>query len=108
MSTSPEKIESLLGFAARAGKLVYGADNIVLSKRVRVVLVSGDLQENTRKKLLAYGQERNVPLIVSKKPLCEILKRDGVKAVGVTDKQMASAMGRYVSDNFIWMATEVD
>lgn len=110
MPTSPEKIESLLGFAVRAGKVLFGFDALVAPKRahVHLVLYGPDLAENTKTKLDRLCAERKIPRLLCKKTLEEMLRRSGVKAVGITDKQMARAMVRYANENFIWIAPEVD
>lgn len=110
MPTSPEKIESILGFAARAGKLLYGLDTLLAGGRTHthVVLYGNDLQESAVKKLTAYAKQKKVPLIRCRRAVGDILGRAGVKVVGVIDKQMARAMTRYTSENFILIAPEVD
>lgn len=109
MDTKPEKIESLLGFAVKAGKVLYGIDAIEnLRSRVYLILYGYDLGENTLNKLISVAQYRKVPLIRTGKPMNELVFREGVKIVGISDRQMAKAMKKYVNENFILIAPEVN
>lgn len=109
MPTSPEKIESLLGFALRAGKVAFGYDTLsgLSRSRLHLVLFADDLQENTQKKLLRLTADRKIPAIRCVRPLEEALHKPGVKVVGITNKQMAKAMTRFANENFI-LIPEVD
>lgn len=88
-----QKISSYIGFAARARKIVYGADNIINKKRVPVVLVSDLLAENTMKKLGCYAEKANAQLVVLEGNALEnILKKQNCKAIAVLDKDLADAI----------------
>ncbi len=61
------KIESYLGFAARAGKVVTGYNtclSMIPRRKVRLVIISEDTGENTQKKLSqkcgSYGIEYRI------------------------------------------------
>ncbi len=61
----------MLGFAMRAGRVVFGTDTVIASikargqGRARLVLVSSDASEGTRKKLGFKAEYFGVPLRVT-------------------------------------------
>ena len=54
------KIFSLLGFAAKAGKLTYGFEAVVSSvksKKSALVVIAGDISPKSRKEVLFYAEK---------------------------------------------------
>ena len=101
-----DKVETLLGFAMRAGKVVFGTDSIErYHKRMYLILMCGTLAENSRSKILnAYGK---VPKVISRTAkLSDITHRQGVKALAVTDRQMAEAIINNMNGSY-QLVTEV-
>lgn len=95
------KIASIVGFAVRAGKTAYGLDGIERAgARVRVIIRCRSLSEGSAGKLRAFAAGRGIPVLVSRRPLSEIVHRDNCKAIGITDAQMAAAVLRYTDENF--------
>ena len=87
-----DKVETLLGFAIKSGNVVFGSDSIEhCRKRMYLIILCGTLAVNSREKLLrAYG---GVPKVISGVlKLEDITHRIGVKALAVTDRQMAQAI----------------
>ena len=93
-----DKIQTMLNFAIRAKKTVYGIDNIVVSKRVKVVVVCRSLSDRSLKRLL---QERNdVPIIKTKAfDLCDIAHKSG-KAIAVTEYNMAKEILNNINSEY--------
>ena len=77
-----DKIQTMLNFAIRASKTVFGVDNIPSCKAKHVIIACSTLSENSLKQLLR--DNKNTPIILSKRPLEEIIHRGG-KAVAVKD-----------------------
>ena len=44
-----DKIRSYLGFAARANKIVFGTERILMKKSVPVIVLGADAMQNTAK-----------------------------------------------------------
>lgn len=90
--TTPDKVVSILGFAMRAGKVLYGCDSIErYHKRKYLMILCGSLSENSREKIVRSLS--GVPtVVVRQNTVADITHRPGCKAVAVTDKQMAQAM----------------
>lgn len=60
------KTLTLLGFAAKAGKLAYGADASLISlkkKKSYLIIVACDLSEKSRKEINFYAEKYNVKVI---------------------------------------------
>ena len=86
-ATSPDKVVSILGFAIKAGKVLYGCDSIErYHKRKYLMILCGTLSDNSRDKIIR--SQVGVPTVVVK----QTTHRSGCKAIAVIDKQMAQAM----------------
>ncbi len=92
-----DKIQTMLHFAIRAGKTVFGTDQIVLSRKKKVIVFCSTLSENSTKKMLKDNP--NTPIIRSILPLEQILSRSG-KAIAVTDSNMADQILKNINDNY--------
>lgn len=95
-----DKIISLIGFAIKAGKVVFGADNIIKNKKIYLIVCCKTLSINSLENI-KVAVNGKIPIIISQNPLCDITYKKGVKVLGVTDKQMSSAIIKNLSDNFI-------
>ena len=59
-----EKIHSYLGFARKSGNLLSGQETCAQAmkkRKLRLLLMTEDLSENTRKKLIAEAERQSVP-----------------------------------------------
>lgn len=103
-----DKIESLLGFAVKAGKLVYGADSLETTRtRVYVVFTCSTASDNTKQKVRKIASAKHIPMLITKKELQYIVSRKNCKVIGVTDKQMAEAMLARLNENYETDRSEV-
>jgi ribosomal protein L7Ae-like RNA K-turn-binding protein len=94
-----EKYESLLGFAIKAGKIVFGVDNIIKAKKACLIIVCSSLKENSVSKIL-NSSSPNRTIYRYNLVLEQLLHKEGIKAVAITDKQMATAIEKYFDTNF--------
>lgn len=92
-----EMVEKLLGFAVKANKIAFGTDNILKSK-VYLIIVSGSLSDGAVNKL--KNAKKDVPIYLSSTGVDILIKRDGCKAVGVKDNQMANAIINNFDSNY--------
>ncbi|MBO5412182.1 MAG: hypothetical protein J6A38_03795 [Clostridia bacterium] len=88
------KIQTYLGFCIRAGKMVFGAENVESKKKgVKLLVCDADLGKSSLKIVLQAKERFACPLLsVCDGTLGEILHRPGVKVVAITDNQLASAI----------------
>ena len=102
-----DKITSLLGFAVKAGKLIYGSDNIELCRR-KIYLIIGchTLSENGIKRLQRLAAARRTPMLKCLSGLSTTVGKINCKAVALTDRQMAAAMVNNLSENYLLIDVE--
>jgi len=78
-----DKILTLLGFASKSGKIIFGTSACSVSikhKKVKLVILAGDISENSEEKIVRICNRSNVPYI-------KIFDRDVIsKAVGKSNK----------------------
>ena len=90
MSLDP-KIAAYIGFSVKAGKIVYGYEGVITAgKKVRLILVSDALGENSLKKVLR-GAERSGVKVMTLSNLAEYFGGKQVKCVGLVEESLASA-----------------
>lgn len=103
-----DKIESLLGFAVKAGKTVYGVDGLEATRaHIHVVLVCSSASDNTKKKAGQWASKRRIPVIIAEKELQYTVGRKNCKVLGISDKQMAQAMLAHVNESYHTDGSEV-
>ena len=88
------KVETYLGFCVRAGKVVYGVDNVEKAKKgVFLLLVDEALGPNSLKIVKNVQEKLDCPLlIVEQGVLSEFLHRPAVKTVAIKEKNLAAAI----------------
>ncbi len=62
-----DKVLTLLGFAAKAGKLSYGFDAVktaLSQKKSKLVLIAYDISEKSRKEILFFGDKARTETVV--------------------------------------------
>lgn len=91
---SNDKFIAMIGFAKRAGKIVYGYDDLRSAKRVKLFAVSDGGSDNLKRnvKILAEKQSRPIVLVDG----LENIVGKNCKALGITDENMARAMTDHV------------
>ncbi len=82
-----DKINSYVGFAIKSNKVVYGADNILKNKKIKLILTSDELSQNTMEKL----QNTKICLLCLPSEQYNSLNLKGL-AVGIQDKSLADAI----------------
>lgn len=78
-----KKILGLIGLAARARKICFGADSVELEmkkKKVHVIVIAIDASDRTKDKFKKLGEEYKIPIIIEGE--IEILS----KAIGKSNK----------------------
>jgi len=87
------KLEALLGFAVKSGKIVFGFDNLCETrKNVRLVIYSPSTNDKVKQKLQLLCKHKNWDLAESIELLETLIHRDNCKVVGIVDKSMLSAI----------------
>ena len=94
---------SLIGLAAKAGKVVSGefaTEKAVKGRTAYLVLIAEDASENTRKKFRDMCTYYKVPFynIVSKEELGTAIGKEYRACIAVTQEQFAVAMKKKLDD----------
>ena len=95
------KFESYLGFARKAGSLVFGTGTCeVTMKRgkVKLLIIAEDTADNSKKKLVSLAESMNVPYIVYglSEELSRIVGTSGRNAFAVTDENFAEIIRKQI------------
>ncbi len=90
------KIETYLGFCIRSRKIVFGAEMIERKKKgVYLLVIDGNIGKNSLKTILLAKEKLGCPLYITDEGvLAEWVHRPAVKAVAITDNNLAAAMIR--------------
>jgi len=95
-SKSQGSIESLLGFAARARKLVMGMTAVsqaIRKKNTHLVVLDRETSPSTRKKIEGLSRSSGIPLYTyDEKPLEQIVGKVNCKCVAVIDSEFARSI----------------
>lgn len=93
----PDRVLSMLGIAAKAGKVVSGefaTENAVKAAKAFLVITAADASENTAKKFRDMTNFYHVPLVVygTKETLGGCIGKDYRSSLAVTDEKLAKAV----------------
>ncbi len=89
-----DKVKSYLGFAIRSGKIIFGVDKLLESKkRPQLILICSTQNEKVTNKVVRYAKNEKIPYIKLKDlVLGEIVSRDNCKVIGILDLNLAQAV----------------
>ena len=90
-----KKILGLIGFAARARKISYGADSVKLQLakgNVKLLILSEEASERTKKDFIELSEEYNVPKIIagSSETLSQAIGKSNKVVIGIHDKGLSN------------------
>ena len=87
------KISTYLGFCIRAGKITFGIDRVETQKRAYLLLADGELSDNSMKIMKKARERLKCELLQTENGfLGTLLHRPAVKAVAITEEQLAKAI----------------
>ena len=87
------KLETLLGFAVKSGKIVFGFDNLCETrKNVKIVVCSLSISDKVKQKLILLCNHKGWILIQPNDKMEDLIHRDNCKVVGLLDKSMSDAI----------------
>ena len=99
-----EKILSYLGFARKAGKLLSGQETCLQSMKkgkLRLLLLTEDLSENTRKKLISGAEQCGVSYRVygHSDDIARAVGMRGNAVFGITDENFSNVIIKEIDIN---------
>ena len=91
------KILGLLGLAMKAGKVSFGSDSVeenIVKKKVKLVIVSKDSSERTKKKFEDICQNYKIPIIIDGdiESLSKAIGKNNKAIIGIKDINFASSI----------------
>ncbi len=97
-----QKALNLLGLAERAGKLISGAEIVIVglkAKKVKIVILANDCQTDTSEKVTRAAEKSNV-MVVSDFDSGEISHAIGKnrKVLGITDQGFCQALVQKINE----------
>ena len=96
--TKMMKLKALLGFAQKSGKAISGEEGIlkaIKSNKIKVLLISSNCSENTRKNYLNQVVYYNIPyndIVLTKEEIGSSIGKVQRSAVAITDEGFAKAI----------------
>ena len=103
-----DKIASLIGFAIKADKIIYGLDELSHSKHKRYLIIRcNTLSQGAKEETLFVAERDKVPLIeVKNGTLADLVHKRNCKVIGIKNKQMADAMMQYITNDYSIIRSE--
>ncbi len=88
------KIETYLGFCIRSRKIIFGTEMISRQKKgIKLLIFDGGMGANSLKIMVNSQKTHGCPLLQTDAGLLgELVHRPGVKAVAITEENLASAI----------------
>ena len=95
MQTLTGKFCGMLGLCAKAGKITYGAfgcEKGIKSGKIKLVVISAQASENTKKEFSDSCKYYNIPIIFSDEDIGKAVGKSANKVFGITDADFAKAL----------------
>lgn len=104
-----DKIESIIGFAVKAQKVIYGIDNIEsFYKKRYLMIVCHTVSDRTMKRCINAASAVRIPIVKTLSNLLEnIVHKTKCKVIALTDRQMSQAIMKYINENYEVITSEV-
>ena len=89
-----KKILGLIGLAARARKIAFGADSVeieIKSKKAKLILVAEDASNRTKEKFQKISEEFDIPIIIAGtiEEISKVIGKSNKAIVGVKEENLA-------------------
>ena len=93
------KILGLIGLAARARKVCFGADSVeerINKNKVKVLIVAEDASQRTKDKFNKIAKEKNVPIIIKGdiELLSKTIGKSNKAIIGIEDINLSNEIQR--------------
>ncbi|MDE5593777.1 MAG: hypothetical protein K2I75_07590 [Clostridiales bacterium] len=97
MGNNNDKFVTMIGFARRSGKIVYGLDSLKHAKSVKLLAVSDTASDNLVRNMERLADESEIPIVYAVG--LERTVGNNVKALGLSDGNMAKAVAEYIESD---------
>lgn len=91
------KIDCYIHFAVKAGKVIWGIDNLIKTrKKITIILFDETIGQNSKKELDRYIQQKQTKALpLPGDYLNKLLHRENVKVLAITDSSLGEAILNY-------------
>lgn len=91
------KVLGLIGLAMKAGKVCFGSDSVeenILKKKLKLVIVSKDSSDRTKKKFTELCEKNSIPIIIDGKidDLSKSIGKNNKAVLGIKDVNFADSI----------------
>jgi len=98
------KVLSLMGFSARARKILSGANQVSFSmerRKGKLLMLATDLAENSKEKMIAIATRQNIPYVVygTMDEMSHITGEVGKGIFLITDKGFATSILKEINED---------
>lgn len=98
-----DKLLTLLGFATRARKIIFGTNACAVSikhRKVKLVIIAGDISENSEEKILRICENGKVPYIkiLDRDTISAAVGKDNKTVLGIVDDNFSKKILEYVEE----------
>ena len=89
-----KKIIGLIGLAARARQISYGADSVkekIKNKKLNLVIIANNASERTKKKFETLCEEYNIPIIIAGEieEISKAIGKSNKAVLGIENKNLS-------------------
>ena len=100
MSGNFSKIVAYVGFAIKSKNIIFSTDDIIKSKRVKIILLSESLSNSSKSKIENYAKQKNIEVKNFKAEVFnEIINNQNIKAAAITNESLADAINKSLANN---------
>lgn len=93
MSVILSKMKTYIGFATKSNSIKFGTDNILKAKHSKIILVSDEIADNSYQKVTVFAKKLGIEIAkLSKDIFADLINKEGVKAVSITNENLADAI----------------
>lgn len=90
-----KKILGLIGLAARARKVCFGADSVeaqIKKRKVYLMIIAKDASNRTKNKFKTIGEEYDIPILIEgeMEVLSKAIGKTNKAIIGIEDSNLAS------------------
>ncbi len=93
-----KKIRTYLGFGIRAGKVVYGTDNIICLKKGALILIDTALSDNSKNKLNNFAVKTGSTVFIIEN-VTALGAPSSCKALALKEQNLASEIIKLLESN---------
>ncbi|MDE7107098.1 MAG: hypothetical protein K2O39_02120 [Clostridiales bacterium] len=97
MENNNDKFVTMIGFARRSGKIVYGLDSLKHAINVKLLAVSDTASDNLVRNMERLADINEIPIVYAVG--LERTVGNNVKALGLVDGNMAKAVAEYIENS---------